>query len=173
MDDAMDLDRAIRVLAAWIRDTDSFTQVVARWLQSPVDYVLLSQERLEVSAEQVAALELRPGTTALHRRGLLRAALPGDPLVLADVRATVVEPRLTWSARQSLAQGDLPLGAVLGRYDVRRHTYAVTRTSEEDQYGSQVLRVKATLTTAGRLVAAVEETVYRRLLDHRGAVPVG
>lgn len=163
------LDRELLVLSDWIRDTDSFSQVVARWLQSPVDYMLLSQSKHEVNASDAAALELAPKALALHRDGLLQSTLSVTPVVLASVRATVVEERLPWRVRRELEAGSQPLGAVLARHNVRRHTHEVKQLCgglvPRAEHGEPVLRVRATLTTAGKVVATVDEVVYRSLFD--------
>ncbi|EID77427.1 hypothetical protein W59_23795 [Rhodococcus opacus RKJ300 = JCM 13270] len=171
IDDAQDLDQAVRTISLWARDTDNFTQIVSRWLQCPVEYVLLSQSRRTVTEEHATALDIPIDSVALHRHGLLQVTSPGSPIVVADVRATVVERRLSPSAQEALRQGKIPLGVVLGEYRLRRHTRAVTPTAEEDCQGQQALRVKATLTTAGELVAVVDETIYRRLLNYWGTPP--
>ncbi|MAU84051.1 MAG: hypothetical protein CME34_19705 [Gordonia sp.] len=162
----IDLDEAVRTISAWTRNTDSFTRTVERWMQSPIDYVLLSQDRRPVVAQHAAALDVPTRTIALHRHGLLRTAGHEAPIVVAAVRATVVEERLSDSVQQSLRSGKLPLGAVLGGYNVRRHTHSITPVSDRDEFGAQALHVNATLTTAGELVAVVDETIYQRLLQH-------
>lgn len=163
-----DFDHRVRTFTRWVRDTDSFTAAVGRWLQVPVDHVLHRQESVPLDVEDAAALELDPGDTARLRRGVLQAALSGPTLLVAEVSARIAQHRLSPAARKALDAGDLPLGVVLGRYAVRRHTHSVTRVNEVDDVGGrQVLRVRASLTVDGNLIAVVDETVYRRLLEHR------
>ncbi|WP_018685409.1 hypothetical protein [Actinokineospora enzanensis] len=163
-----DFDYRVRTLTRWLRDTDSFTSAVARWLQVPVEHVLHRQESVPLDVGDAAALEMEPGAAVRLRQGVLHAGLAGPTLLVAAVSARVAQHRLSPAARKALDAGDLPLGVVLGRYAVRRHTHSVTRVDEVDELGGrQVLRVRASLTVDGSLIAVVDETIYRRLLEHR------
>ncbi|TDD37729.1 hypothetical protein [Saccharopolyspora elongata] len=157
------LTEQIRTLSTWLRDTDSFTETVAHWLNSRVDYVSLCHEYCLVTPEHAAALDVPEGSKVLHRRGYLESESTGFRQRVAEVRAVVVEDRLHPDARQSLESKKVPLGKILSRHGMRRHTHDITRVSTVDANGRQVLRVAATVTMAGELVAAVDEIVYLQL----------
>jgi chorismate-pyruvate lyase len=171
------LKRPVDAFSERVRDTDSFTRVVAEWLGCAVRYQLLSQIRGALRPREALTLDVPPGSAVLERRGLLWAPLPdgqqddGAPpapvaTVVADVRSVVLVGELTEAAERALDRGDTPLGEVFAPRPVRRHTHAVVRTSVTDGHGSQALRVLATLTVSGRPVATVEELVYQQLLDN-------
>ncbi|QIZ37287.1 hypothetical protein [Saccharopolyspora sp. ASAGF58] len=158
-----DLTEQIRTLSTRLRDTDSFTETVAHWLNSRVDYISLCHEYCLVTPEHAAALDVSAGSKALYRRGYLEAESTVFRQRVADVRAVVVEDRLHPDARQSLESKKVPLGRILSGHGMRRHTHDITRVSTVDANGRQVLRVAATVTIAGELVAAVDEIVYLQL----------
>ncbi|AGM07975.1 hypothetical protein DMC63_35845 [Streptomyces sp. WAC 05977] len=160
-----DVDSKVRTLAAWLRDTDTFTGTIARWLQSPVEYSSLRHEYRPVTAEHASQLGIPVGSTVLFRRGYLEVRSLGARQPVAEVSAVVVDHRLSRDARQALDSKKVALGSILSSQGMRRHTQSVTTSSAVDGNGPQVLRVAATLTVADELVAAVNEIVYRRLFD--------
>lgn len=160
-----DVGRKVQTLAAWLRDTDTFTGTVARWLQAPVEYSSLRHEHCPVTAEYASQLGIPVGSTVVFRRGYLEVRSLGTRQPVAEVSAVVVDHRLSRDARQALDSKKVPLGLILSRQGMRRHTQSVTPSSAVDANGPQVLRVAATLTVAGEPVAAVNEIVYRQLFD--------
>jgi chorismate-pyruvate lyase len=162
--DSVEDGNGVDALSALIRNTASFTQTVAIWSREPVEFVLREQGRRSVSDRHAAALEIPAGSSLVHRHGVLRPA-SGSCDVLADVRAVVVMHRLSERARAELEAGEVPLGAVLSRYEVRRHTHSIVRTSVVDELGVRAMEVSASLTVSGRLVAVVDEIVYRCLVE--------
>lgn len=159
------------VFSRWVRDTDSFTRTVARWLDCAVRYELCSQIRGVLRPCDLLALDVPAGGAVLRRQGVLWAPLPDGgsgrmSRIVADVRSVVLVEKLTVSGERALARGDVPLGEIYAPSPVRRHTHAVVRRSVTDSRGVQALQVLATLTVSGRPVATVEELVYQRLLDN-------
>ncbi|WP_309116004.1 hypothetical protein [Saccharothrix sp.] len=175
------VDYSALTLARWLRDSDSFTDTVDRWLSTPTGFVLTDQElvRLDPEHEQrdaaeAEALELRRGDHVLRRAGLLMMESWGEELVLAEVSATVAFLRLPTRVRVGLEDGEMPLGRLLKPFGVRRHTYSVARIDEEGARGGRrVQRVRAGLTVTGFLVAVVEEDIHRQLFEHRVPAQVG
>lgn len=136
IDDAQDLDQAVRTISLWARDTDNFTQIVSRWLQCPVEYVLLSQSRRTVTEEHATALDIPIDSVALHRHGLLQVTSPGSPIVVADVRATVVERRLS-ERTGGVASGKDTAGGCARRVPTASSHPAVTRQQKKIVKGSR------------------------------------
>ena len=166
-----DLEEALRTLTAWIRDSDNFTDVISRWVRTPAEYRLLDQGRVQLSTldhSYATALGMDPSAWVRRRNSVLQLTARGRTLVLAEVASTIAKQRLPKSAGDALDEGILPLGAILKPLGVRRHTHSVERIDELDGSGrTRMLRVRATLTLVGVVVAEVDETVHQALIDHR------
>ncbi|CAL9677613.1 hypothetical protein SUDANB95_07939 (plasmid) [Actinosynnema sp. ALI-1.44] len=165
------LDYALHTLSSWIRDTDNFTGVIGRWAQTPPEYELLHQGMVSVSdldPDVADSLDMLPVERVRHRACRLQLTAWGETVVLAEMTSAIAQQRLPKAARDALEEGVLPLGQILRPYGVRRHTHRVDRVREEDEAGRpRVLRVRASLTVLGVVVAAVDEVVHQALLDHR------
>ncbi|MFJ8966996.1 hypothetical protein ACIRG5_47155 [Lentzea sp. NPDC102401] len=151
-----------------IENTDELTATLQEWLRIPLDHQLHHHELRPPTTRERHALRLHDSTLrVLSRAGSLSATIPASaPLVVAHVSALIARQRLPEEARRALDQHELPLGAILRRYSVRRHTHIADPTEGPDESGrQQLLRVHATLTLPGRgRVAVVHETIYLSLL---------
>ncbi|ONI88131.1 hypothetical protein ALI22I_20555 [Saccharothrix sp. ALI-22-I] len=170
-----EFDHALDTLSDWVRDSDSFTEVVGRWAGTPVQYVPLHQEIRALELSDLADaddLGMRLGTQARLRDGRLQITAWGEDVVFARVSATIAQHRLPPEVRRQLDETDLPLGAILKRNQVRRHTLKITRP---DQYTERdnppLMQVRALLTLVGRPIAVVRETVHEKLMQHRATDP--
>ncbi|MFJ5984500.1 hypothetical protein [Lentzea sp. NPDC092896] len=151
-------------------NTDDLGTTLAEQFGSPLRFSVSDQQRRRPSILESQALYL--GTTrsgdVLARSGMLCPAIHAtEPLQVATVRSVVVWNRLPYKARLALQNDDeLPLGAALRRYGVRRHTDEAVPLDIVDDHGKQqLLRVRARLTLPGtRPVAIVDEIVYLELL---------
>lgn len=159
------LDQRIQALSAQLRQSDSFTETISRWVNAPVTYISLRHEQCAVIPEHAALLKIPRGSQVLSRHGYLEAGPPGARRQVADVRAVVVADRLSVPARRSLESRKIPLGVILAGEWMRRHTHGVTRVHSFDANGQQILRVAAVVTVGGVPVAAVDEIVYRHLFE--------
>ncbi|SDP65443.1 hypothetical protein [Lentzea jiangxiensis] len=151
-----------------IENTDELTATLQEWLRIPLDHHLHRHELRPPTSPERDALQLHSSTLhVLAREGVLRAAIPAsDELVVARVSAVIARQRLPQPARSALDLGELPLGAILRRHLVRRHTHVADPAEGSDSTGrAQLLQVRATLTIPGRgRVAVVDETIYLALL---------
>jgi len=169
---------ARNVLTDLIENTDELTATLQEWLRIPLDHQLHHHELRTPTTRERHALRLHDSTLrVLARAGSLSARIPASaPLVVAHVSAVVARQRLPQAARRALDQCEMPLGAILKRYSVRRHTHVADPADDLDVTGGQqLLRVRATLTLPGLgRVAVVDEMIYLALLrpTEPKAVPV-
>jgi chorismate-pyruvate lyase len=146
-----DQDRLIRLL----RDSDSATKTLSGWTGSPINLRMVSRRDDMLADSEFADLDLWH-TAPVQRREVCLMDARGT--VLSAATSVVVLSRLPRAAASELCETDIPLGLVLARLQVRRHTLKVTRKAWAGGEETEVLfEVTARMDVGGIPVAMVHE----------------
>lgn len=146
-----DQDRLIRLL----RDSDSATKTLSGWTGSPINLRMVSRRDDMLADSEFADLDLWR-TAPVQRREV--CLLDARGTVLSAATSVVVLSRLPRAAASELCETDTPLGLVLARLQVRRHTLKVIRKAWAGGEETEVLfEVTARMDVGGIPVAMVHE----------------
>jgi len=147
----LDTERLIRLL----RDSDSATKTLSAWVGSPVTLRMMRRENDHLTDAEFADLDLWSSDPVQRREVFLRDA---GGRVLSEATAVVVLGRLPRDEATELCDTDVPLGLVLSRLAVRRHTLKVIRRALAAGQEAEVLfEVTARMDVGGVPVALVRE----------------
>jgi hypothetical protein len=163
------------ILARLLRTSSSTADALSWWAGFP-----LRREPRAVDVEhtvdehEALLLDLPAGAIVTRRDGYLAADLPsGATFRAAAVTALVREGALglDLGGREALHRGIVPLGRLLR--GGQRAVHYVQRVPGDIAADRPALRARATLVTAGKPVAVLDEVVYWRLLLRRapGQIP--
>jgi chorismate-pyruvate lyase len=147
----LDTERLIRLL----RDSDSATKTLSAWVGSPITLRMMCQEDDHLTDAEFADLDLWSPEPVQRREVFLRGA---GGRVLSVATAVVVLGRLLRDEVTALCETDVPLGLVLSRLAVGRHTLKVIRRAWATSQEVDVLfEVTARMDVGGAPVALVRE----------------